>query len=121
MIYLQQNQSVESKAGGSLLEGDYNEKESAASFQEALRAWRNDPPDPPAQRNGFWVNPADEETHKGNVPFTCFLVVSLLYSRVPNNRPPPLLLIFENFPIPPAFIPTPFYGNNEVIVNIISE
>ena len=32
----------------------------------------------------------------------------IMYSRVPNNRPPPpRLLIFGFFSNPPAFIPTP--------------
>ena len=45
------------KAGGSLLEGTYDEEESAASFQEALREWRNQSSNLPAQKNGLWVNP----------------------------------------------------------------
>jgi len=51
------------KPGGLLLEGSYDEQESAASFQEALREWRSQPSTLTAQKDGLWVNPtADLKT-----------------------------------------------------------
>ena len=52
-----------------------------------------------------------------------FYQINHKYSRVPNNRPP-RLLIFEKFSNPPALIPTPPFINfwkNEMILDIISE
>ncbi|XP_065056607.1 uncharacterized protein LOC135684850 isoform X2 [Rhopilema esculentum] len=48
-------------SGGMLLGGTYNEEESAASFQEALKEWRNSSSNLPSQKNGMWMNPVDEE------------------------------------------------------------
>ena len=45
------------------------------------------------------------------------------YSRVPNNRPPPLINFSKIFQ-PPALIPTPPFINfwkNEMVVNKFSE
>lgn len=53
----EKDESEIATGGGRLLEGTYDEQASAASFQEALREWRNPPSSLPAQKNGLWVNP----------------------------------------------------------------
>ena len=40
--------------GGALLQGSYDEQESAQSFAEALMAWRN-----PGKEDKVWTNPTD--------------------------------------------------------------
>ena len=71
----QERDEAEVKSGGRLLEGSYDEQESAASFQEALREWRNQPSNPPGQKNGLWVNPVgDPKSGKSHqIAFYCVL------------------------------------------------
>ena len=46
----QQQQAPSGGGGGSLLDGNFDEDESASSFQDALRAFRGEPPAPPPAR-----------------------------------------------------------------------
>ena len=55
-----QNGDVTQKKGGALLRGAFDEDESAASFAEALKEWRNTKEN---KEDQVWVNPAD--TGKG--------------------------------------------------------
>ena len=48
-----------------------------------------------------------QATLKDFIHCTLLIHVGIKYSRVPNNRPPPRLLIFEKFSNPLALIPTP--------------
>ena len=43
--------------GGALLQGSYDEKESAQSFAEALLAWRNS-----GKEEKLWTNPTDTKS-----------------------------------------------------------
>jgi hypothetical protein len=45
----------EQNTGGSLLRGSYDEKESSASFAQALKEWRCT-----KNKDNTWVNPADD-------------------------------------------------------------
>ncbi|KAJ7333174.1 hypothetical protein OS493_018350 [Desmophyllum pertusum] len=44
--------------GGGLLEGSYNEEESAQSFAQALMAWRNSG----KEEEKLWTNPTDPKS-----------------------------------------------------------
>ena len=69
----QDTEENDSEPGGRLLEGTYDETESAASFQEALREWRSEPCSLPRQKNDLWVNPVvDPKTGNNPTMFSCF-------------------------------------------------
>ena len=51
--------------GGLLLQGSYDEKESAQSFAEALMAWRNS-----GKEEKLWTNPSDTKSMR-----ICILVI----------------------------------------------
>ena len=55
------------------------------------------------------ISALQRDAHSGETGgiFIRVLNFNFVYSRVPNNRPPPRFLIFEKFSNAPALIPTP--------------
>eukprot|EP00795_Rhopilema_esculentum_P016738 gene16738-8195_t len=79
-------------SGGMLLGGTYNEEESAASFQEALKEWRNSSSNLPSQKNGMWMNPVDEEAKPAVLHAASLLYANKLGQDKSNHTRPDRLL-----------------------------